>query len=56
MLERLFQIFNIDHPADYKGRSLSVSDIVILDGDSGAQCYYCEPIGFARLPFPPALP
>lgn len=29
-LERLYQTFNIDHPADFTGHSLSVSDIVAL--------------------------
>jgi len=27
-LEDVFQMFNLNHPADYKGRSLSVSDVV----------------------------
>ncbi len=27
-LENIYQKFNVDHPADYKGRSLSVSDVV----------------------------
>ena len=27
-LETIYEKFNIDHPADYKGRSLSVSDVV----------------------------
>lgn len=27
-LETIFEKFNIDHPADYNGRSLSVSDVV----------------------------
>ena len=27
-LEDVFQMFNLDHPEDYKGRSLSVSDVV----------------------------
>ena len=29
-LEDIFRIFNIDHPDDFKGHSLSVSDIVVL--------------------------
>lgn len=37
VLDKLFTIFNIDHPAGYTGRSLSVSDVVLLDG----QYYYC---------------
>lgn len=53
VLERLFRIFNFDHPADYKGHSLSISDIICLDG---VKFYYCEPVGFALLPFTPAIP
>lgn len=32
-LEAVFEKFNIDHPTDYKGHSLSVSDIVVLHED-----------------------
>ena len=31
-LETIYEKFNIDHPADYKGRSLSVSDVVEIRG------------------------
>lgn len=29
-LEDLYRTFNVDHPADFKGHSLSVSDVVVL--------------------------
>ena len=32
-LENIYQKFNVDHPADYKGRSLSVSDVVEIRGE-----------------------
>lgn len=44
-LEHLFYIFNCDHPADFKGHSLSVSDLVELDG----VCYYCDNLGWVSL-------
>lgn len=45
-LEEIFARFNCnDYPPEYKGRSLSVSDIVCVDG----RYYYCEPIGWKRL-------
>ena len=44
-LEELFEIFNIRHPDDYKGRSLSVSDIVEVDG----KYYYCDSVGWVEL-------
>lgn len=35
-LEKLYEIFNLKHPAGYKGRSMSVSDVVeIIDGNTG---------------------
>lgn len=35
-LEKLYEIFNLEHPAGYKGRSMSVSDVVeIIDGNTG---------------------
>ena len=35
-LEKLYEIFNLEHPAGYKGRSMSVSDVVeIIDGNNG---------------------
>ena len=34
-LEKLYEIFNLEHPAGYKGRSMSVSDVVeIIDGNT----------------------
>lgn len=44
-LEHLFYIFNCEHPADFKGHSMSVSDIVILDGTT----YYCDSFGFTKI-------
>lgn len=52
-LERVFEIFNIDKPADYFGRSMSVSDVVqIIDaGETERGFYYCDNIGFAKIEF-----
>ena len=41
-LEELFEVFNVERPADFKGHSLSVSDIVELDG----HYYYCDNVGW----------
>ena len=41
-LEELYREFNINHPADFKGHSLSVSDVVELDG----RYYYCDNVGW----------
>ena len=37
-LDHLFEKFNLHHPSDFNGHSLSVSDVVVLDGVS----YYCD--------------
>jgi hypothetical protein len=44
-LEKLFDIFNMYHPEDFRGHSMSVSDIVELNGEY----YYCEHIGFKKI-------
>lgn len=44
-LNELFRIFNVEHPADFKGHSLSVSDIVVLNG----QAYHCESFGWKEV-------
>ena len=48
----IFYVFNMEHPSGYKGRSLSVSDVVeIFLASGGSEFYYCEPIGFKRIRF-----
>lgn len=44
-LEELFEIFNVRRPEDFEGRSLSVSDIVEVDGEN----YYCDAVGWKKL-------
>ncbi len=50
MLEDLYEKFNIDHPSDYRGYSLSVSDIVALKTAGVVSCHYVDSIGFVELP------
>lgn len=45
VLEELFEIFNINHPEDFMGYSLSVSDIVML----GEKYYYCCNMGWTEV-------
>ncbi len=49
-LEAVFQKFNIDHPADYKGHSLSVSDIVVLHEEGKNSAHFVDSFGFTGLP------
>ena len=41
-LEDLFYEFNMEHPQDYKSRSMSVSDAVEIDG----RLFFCDSFGF----------
>ena len=49
-LESIYTRFNIDHPADFKGHSLSVSDIVVLHQDGKDTAHYCDRFGFSQVP------
>ena len=42
----LFEQFNIGHPADYRGRSMSVGDVVLLDY---SRAYAVKGIGWDRI-------
>lgn len=44
-LEELFEIFNNKRPKDFEGRSMSISDIVEIDGKN----YYCDFVGWVEL-------
>lgn len=44
-LEKIFRRFNIERPEDFKGHSLSVSDVVVLNDTA----YYTDSFGFKRL-------
>ena len=54
-LEDIYRIFNIEHPEDYRGRSLSVSDIVEIPEGSDIEpgFYFCDTIGFTKVEFDP---
>ena len=45
VLEELYQKFNLHHPEDYTGHSISTSDVVILDGVK----YYCDSYGWVNI-------
>ena len=44
-LELIYTKFNMDHPEDFKGHSLSVSDVVVAKGKP----YYVDTFGFKEL-------
>ena len=45
-LEEVYRMFNIDHPGGYRGRSLSVSDVVEVVSEGKSTFYFCNSIGF----------
>lgn len=47
VLEELFRIFNIEHPEDFRGHSLSVSDIVYFPEDE--EYWICDSFGWVNL-------
>ena len=49
-LEDIYRTFNIDHPADFKGHSLSVSDVVVLQRGGQQTAHYCDSFGFQEVP------
>lgn len=49
-LEDIYRRFNIDHPADFTGHSLSVSDIVVLRNGDTKTAHYCDSFGFTEVP------
>lgn len=50
VLEELFEVFNIRHPADFKGHSLSVSDVVVLTEAGLYEAYFCDFDGWTEIP------
>jgi hypothetical protein len=49
MLDKIFHAFNINRPADYSGRSVSVSDVIVLKYDNKISAYFVDSIGFVKL-------
>ena len=48
-LEGLYTKFNIDHPEDFRGHSMSVSDIVALKVAGEVSFHYVDSVGFQKL-------
>jgi len=49
-LDDIYMNFNIDHPEDFTGHSLSVSDVVVVNRDGKETAHYVDSIGFQELP------
>jgi|GEM_PF-1346976 len=49
-LEAIFSKFNINRPDDFKGHSLSVSDIIVVNSKEGAKAHFVDSFGFKEVP------
>ena len=56
-LEDVFVLFNSSRPEGFRGRSLSVSDVVEVEDAASITpgFYFCDSIGFKEIPFQPEL-
>ena len=50
ILNALFEQFNIALPEDYRGRSMTTSDIIVLQQDGQTEAYYVDSYGFKDVP------
>ena len=49
-LDTLYSVFNQNHPADFRGHSMSVSDVVITNQNGDLRAFYVDSFGFTELP------
>ena len=48
-LDDIFEKFNIDRPEDFRGHSLSVSDIIVLNDGEKVTAHFVDSISFEQL-------
>lgn len=49
-LESVYERFNLHHTADFRGHSLSVSDVIVVHEKGTDTAHYVDSIGFKELP------
>lgn len=49
-LEDIYVRFNLNHPADFRGHSLSVSDVVVIHENGTDTAYFVDSWGFKEIP------
>lgn len=47
--EVIFYLFNMRRPEDFKGHSLSMSDVIEIDTGISQRLYYCDMCGWQRI-------
>ncbi|OLS03553.1 YodL domain-containing protein [Tissierella creatinophila] len=50
-LEEIYTKFNLDHPQEFKGHSLSISDVIELYDGTSSEYYYVDRFGFKEIDF-----
>lgn len=53
---KLFETFNIDHPADYSNRSMSVGDVIMLTEGVTVRFFAVAGVGFTEIGDPSLQP
>lgn len=48
-VEEIYRIFNVEHPEDFHGHSLSVGDVLCVEKDGEAIAYFCNSWDFVKL-------
>lgn len=48
--EDIYTEFNLNHPSDFRGHSLSISDIVVFREGESEKAFYCDGVGFREVP------
>ena len=49
-LEKIFEVFNLNHPKDFLCASLSVGDVIAIHKESELKAYFVNSVGFSELP------
>lgn len=49
-LDSIYERFNLQHPDDFRGHSLSVSDVVVLHENGKDTAHYVDSFGFTEIP------
>ncbi len=49
-LDSLYTKFNVERPENFKGHSLSVSDVIVVNDEHGKTAWFVDSFGFTQLP------
>ena len=49
-LDTLYEKFNLYHPEDFTGHSMSVSDVIVIGNEDEKKAYYVDSFGFTKVP------